>query len=141
VDVIARLVAEDALSTLIRPNLDVTFDIQPTKLMVPTQQATIMSLLINELTSNAIFHGFEDRDRGYIRIRAWEDDGMANVEVFNDGHRVPEGFDPANSTGLGMRITQGLVTSDLKGTFSIRSDERGTTALIRFPIAEDADAA
>ncbi|HWK79831.1 MAG TPA: ATP-binding protein, partial [Thermomicrobiales bacterium] len=96
-------------------------------------------LLINELTANAINHGFRDRGEGYVRIRAWEDEhGLANVEVFNDGHKVPEGFDPALSDGLGMRITQRLVVSDLKGTFTINSDALGTTALMRFPIVDDA---
>lgn len=138
VDVIARMVAEDAHSTLIPPRLAVRFDIRPTTLSVASRQATILSLLINELTANAINHGFRDRREGYVRIRAWEDDqGLANVEVFNDGHKVPEGFDPALSDGLGMRITQRLVTSDLKGTFTIRSDAHGTTALMRFPIGHD----
>jgi len=36
-----------------------------------------------------------------------------------------------------MRITQRLVTSDLKGTFTISSDGGGTRALIRFPIVDD----
>ncbi len=137
VDVIARMVAEDAHSTLIPPGIQVRFDIQTSTLTVASRQATILSLLINELTANAISHGFRNRDHGYVRIRAWEDDGMANVEVFNDGHRVPEGFDPARSEGLGMRITQRLVTSDLKGTFSIMSGPNGTTALMHFPIADD----
>jgi len=137
VDVIARMVAEDAHSTLIPPGIQVKFDIQTSTLTVASRQATILSLLINELTANAISHGFRNRDHGYVRIRAWEDDGMANVEVFNDGHRVPEGFDPARSEGLGMRITQRLVTSDLKGTFSIKSGPDGTTALMHFPIADD----
>ncbi|MGC4190119.1 MAG: GAF domain-containing protein [Thermomicrobiales bacterium] len=138
VDVIARMVAEDAHSTLIPPHLRVRFDIQPSNLTVASRQATILSLLINELTANAINHGFRNRGEGYVRIRAWEDDqGLANVEVFNDGHKVPEGFDPALSDGLGMRITQRLVVSDLKGTFTIHSDAKGTTALMRFPIVDD----
>lgn len=137
VDVIARMVAEDAHSTLIPPGLKVTFDIQPTDLEIPSRQATIMSLLINELTANAISHGFEDRDKGYIRIRAWNDNGMANVEVFNDGQKVPPGFEPSQSEGLGMKITHRLVTSDLHGRFTIASDEAGTIALIRFPIGRD----
>nr|MBA2247811.1 histidine kinase [Chloroflexia bacterium] len=139
VDVIARLVAEDAHSTLIPPGLKVRFDIQPSELMVPTRQATMLSLLINELTANAISHGFENRDHGYVRIRAWSDQGIAYIEVFNDGHGVPDGFDPARSSGLGMRITQRLVTSDLRGTFSIGSNGDGTTALIAFPIAAGED--
>jgi len=137
VDVIARMVAEDAHSTLIPPGLDVRFDIQKSDLSVPTRQATILSLLINELTANAISHGFEHRDRGYVRIRAWAEQGLASIEVFNDGQGVPSGFDPAQSSGLGMRITQRLVTSDLRGTFTISSNREGTTALIRFPIGVD----
>jgi len=137
VDAIARLVAEDAHSTLIPPGLRVRFDIAPSTLRIPTRQATIISLLVNELTANAISHGFEDREEGDIRIRGWEDAGFANIEVYNDGQGVPDGFDPAQSSGLGMRITQRLVTSDLKGTFTIASDEVGTTALIRFPIVEE----
>jgi two-component sensor histidine kinase/putative methionine-R-sulfoxide reductase with GAF domain len=137
VDVIARMVAEDAHSTLIPPGLRVSFDIQPSNLQIPSRQATIMSLLINELSANAISHGFRGRSAGYIRITAWEDEGVANVEVFNDGHKVPQGFEPAQSDGLGMRITHRLVTSDLRGTFTISSNEEGTTALIRFPIALD----
>jgi two-component sensor histidine kinase len=135
VDAIARLVAEDAHSTLIPPGLKVRFDIEPSSLKIPTRQATIISLLINELTANAISHGFEHRTEGDIRIRGWEAAGFAYIEVYNDGQGVPEGFDPAESSGLGMRITQRLVTSDLKGTFTIASDKVGTTALIRFPIA------
>jgi two-component sensor histidine kinase len=137
VDVIARMVAEDAHSTLIPPGLDVRFEIQKSDLSVPTRQATILSLLINELTANAISHGFEHRDRGYVRIRAWAEQGLASIEVFNDGQGVPSGFDPAQSSGLGMRITQRLVTSDLRGTFTISSNREGTTALIRFPIGVD----
>lgn len=138
-DVIARMVAEDAHSTLIPPGLRVRFDIPPTTLMVPSRQATIMSLLINELAANAISHGFEGRKTGYIRIRAWEEDGLANVEVFNDGQKVPKDFDPSASEGLGMRITHGLVTSDLKGSFTISSQDAGTSALITFPIADEAE--
>jgi len=139
VDVIARLVAEDAHSTLIPPGLEVQFEIESSTLRIPTRQATIISLLINELAANAISHGFQGRPQGTIRIRGWDEDGFAHIEVWNDGQRVPDGFDPAESSGLGMRITQRLVTSDLKGTFTISSTTGGTTALIRFPIVDDED--
>lgn len=137
-DVIARLVAEDAHSTLIPPGLTVQFVIEPSDLVIPTKQATIISLLINELAANAISHGFRDRKDGFVRIRGWESAGFAHIEIFNNGQGVPEGFNPANSTGLGMRITQRLVTSDLKGTFQIASDDAGTTALMRFPVSQPA---
>jgi two-component sensor histidine kinase/putative methionine-R-sulfoxide reductase with GAF domain len=137
VDIIARHVAEDAHSTLIPPHLKVKFDLPPSNLTVPSRQATILSLLINELTSNAIHHGFKGRTEGFIRIQSRNEDGTAIVEVFNNGQGVPEGFNPAMSSGLGMKITQRLVVSDLRGTFEIHSDDAGTKATIRFPIASD----
>lgn len=135
VDVIAKHVADEAHGTLIPPGLCVTFDIAPSDVNVPSRQATVLALLINELVSNAVSHGFRDRDRGTITICTTSDAGIATVEVTNDGASVPEGFDPATSQGLGMRIIQRLVTSDLRGDFSIGTDDRGIVlATLRFPM-------
>jgi two-component sensor histidine kinase/putative methionine-R-sulfoxide reductase with GAF domain len=134
VDVIAGYVAEDAHSTLIPPGLEVRFEITPSDVTVESRQATVMALMINELVSNAISHGFEGKSRGTIAIRAWRDNGFATVEVANDGHGVPADFVPAESQGLGMRIVHRLVTSDLRGAFTIKSDETWTVATITFPL-------
>ncbi len=136
VDVIARHVADEAHGTLIPPGLRVEFDIAPSDIEVPSRQATVLALLINELVSNAVSHGFEGRDRGRITVRTERVNGLANVEVANDGAGVPEGFDPAESQGLGMRIVQRLVTSDLRGRFDIRSGDTGTVATLTFPVGD-----
>ncbi len=135
VDVIARYVAEDAHSTLIPPHLSVEFEILKSDVVVQSRQATVLALLINELVSNAISHGFEDRASGKITIRAWNDDGLTNVEVANNGKSIPDNFVPAESQGLGMRIVHRLVTSDLRGAFTIGSDAKKTVATITFPPA------
>ena len=139
VDVIARYVAEDAHSTLIPPGLSVEFEIVKSDVAVQSRQATVLALLINELVSNAISHGFEGRPGGTISIRALHHDGLTTIEVANDGQGIPDDFVPAESQGLGMRIVHRLVTSDLRGEFTIRSDAEKTTATIRFPagMAED----
>ncbi|MGH2531585.1 MAG: sensor histidine kinase [Thermomicrobiales bacterium] len=135
VDTIARLVAEEAYSTLIPPGLSVSFDIPPSDISVPSKQATIVALLTNELVSNAVSHGFRNRSHGRITIRTTRLAGHATLEVENDGCQVPKGFDPSRSSGLGMRIVERLVTSDLHGRFAIRSSDEGTVATITFPLA------
>jgi two-component sensor histidine kinase len=134
IDAIARLVAEEAHSMLIPPGLSVRFDISPSDIAVPSKQATVLALLTNELVSNAVSHGFRGRSQGQISIRTRRQDGMATLEVENDGQSVPEDFDPSQSSGLGMRIVDRLVTSDLHGQFDIRSTECGTIATIKFPL-------
>ncbi len=138
VDVIARYAADEAYGTLVPPGLRVTFDIPPSELRVPSKQATILALLINELVANAVKHGFANRDRGTIAIRAHERNGEAVVEIGNDGEAIHENFDPNGSHGLGMRIIQRLVTADLHGSFHIGPGEGGSIAILRFPIAADA---
>jgi two-component sensor histidine kinase len=116
--------------------LKVKFEIMPSDISVPSKQATVLALLTNELVSNAVVHGFSGRDHGRITIRTAREGGRATLEVENDGRRVPDGFDPSRSTGLGMRIVQRLVSSDLSGDFSIRSTDCGTVARIRFPVTD-----
>ena len=134
VDTIARLVADEARTTAVRPGLKVTFDIPPSDIEVPSKQATVLALLTNELVSNAITHGFRDRTAGRISIRTSRHGPYATLEVENDGQRVPEGFDPSESSGLGMRIVHRLVSSDLHGQFTIGSTDVGTKATITFPL-------
>ena len=140
-DVIARHAADEAFGTLTPPGLSVTFEIPASEVHVPSKQATILALLINELVANAVRHGFAKRDRGTITIRAREDLGDAIVEIANDGEAIPEDFDPSGSHGLGMRIIQRLVTADLHGSFRIGPTEEGSVAILRFPIAKDDPAA
>jgi two-component sensor histidine kinase/putative methionine-R-sulfoxide reductase with GAF domain len=134
IDQIARLVAEEAHSTMIRPGLRITFDIPPTDITVPSRTATILALLINELVSNAVRHGFQDRDHGMISVRTERSGDLATICVENDGKQIADGFNPSKSRGLGMRIVSRLVTSDLRGHFEITPTERGTQASITFPI-------
>jgi two-component sensor histidine kinase/putative methionine-R-sulfoxide reductase with GAF domain len=135
VDVLAKHVADEAYNTLIPPGMDVRFEIAPSDVVVPSRQATVLALLINELVSNAVSHGFRDRSKGTITINATRRDGKATVVVTNDGVGVPEDFDPEQSQGLGMRIIQRLVTSDLRGRFSIRTEDGDrVVARLTFPI-------
>jgi two-component sensor histidine kinase/putative methionine-R-sulfoxide reductase with GAF domain len=137
VDAVARLVAEEARSTIIRPGLMVTFEIAPSDIIVPSKQATVLALLTNELVSNAVVHGFRQREHGRILIRTERRGRIATLEVENDGESIPENFDPNLSRGLGMRIVHRLVTSDLQGEFSLESHEAGTVARITFPLVEE----
>jgi two-component sensor histidine kinase len=130
------LVADELKVTLIPPSMSVTFAIEPTDVTVPTRQATVLALLFNELISNSIEHGFAGLDRGRIGIRTWRTGNMVTIEVENDGALLPDNFDPNAKTGIGLRIIQRLVESDLKGEFSMECEQDRTIARMIFPATE-----
>lgn len=138
-DVIAKHVADEAHVTIIPPGMSVEFEILPGTVKVPSRQATVLALVINELITNAVHHGFKGRTTGRVSIRTWKHAGYVTLEVANNGRSVPRNFEPSHSTGLGMRIIGRLVESDLHGEFTLASPgESGTIARVTFPhVAED----
>ncbi|MDQ2683544.1 MAG: sensor histidine kinase, partial [Chloroflexota bacterium] len=134
IDVVARLVVDQASMTIVRPPLRVEFEIEPSTIKVSSRQATVLALLINELVANAVEHGFAGRTHGRIWIRASRSGAMCTVDVENDGEPLPPTFDIAEDQGLGMRIVERLVTSDLGGRFVMAGTDTGTRVRLSFPI-------
>lgn len=136
IDAIAQLVADELKVTMIPPSTCVSFAIEPTDIVVPTKQATVLALLFNELISNSIEHGFAGKAKGTIAIRTWKVGNLVSIEVENDGNALPAKFDPNARAGIGLRIIQRLVESDLKGEFVMEAGEASTIARMVFPAAD-----
>lgn len=86
--------------------------------------ASSVSLVVNELITNALEHAFEDRDSGNIQISFTPGQLFHTVTVADDGC----GFDPSLSRkeSLGLNIVAATVRDRLHGQLSIRSDSTGT---------------
>lgn len=139
IDAIARLVVDQASMTFIQPPLRVSFQIEPSPIIVSSRQATVLALLINELVANAVEHGFKGRSAGTVWIRASMKGQMCTLDVENDGEPLPPTFDVSEFQGLGMRIVERLVSSDLGGRFLMAGTDAGTRVRLSFPVtANDA---
>ncbi|MFP3675061.1 ATP-binding protein, partial [Bacillus sp. SIMBA_031] len=84
---------------------------------LPSDFATPLALVINELVTNAVEHGLEGRT-GTVWLLADRSDGEGNdelltVTIADDGVGLPDG--PYNE-GLGLQIVRTLVTSELGGS-------------------------
>jgi two-component sensor histidine kinase len=67
-------------------------------------------LIVNELVSNALKHGFPDGRTGEVRIELFRAEGDKNCLVVSDnGVGFPEGLDFRNAETLGMQIISMLV--------------------------------
>jgi two-component sensor histidine kinase len=82
-----------------------TIVVEGCDIKLPAATAIPLSLIANELITNAAKHG-----HGTITVRLEETaDGGHLLSVCNEGPPLPEGFDPAASQGLGMQIVRALV--------------------------------
>ena len=114
------------------PNKKISFLVRGDELKLNMNQATSVALLLNELISNAIEHGFEVCSEGEIHVTVEEREGNVNLWVSNSGDKLPANFDPKQSRSLGLQIVENLSRS-MNGTFAIRDVLGWTVSEISFP--------
>jgi two-component sensor histidine kinase/CheY-like chemotaxis protein len=100
-------------------------------LPIGVDRAIPAGLILNELISNALKHGFPNGHRGSISIEGRRQDGWVTLAVRDDGIGVPEDLELQKPKSLGLEIV-GTLTRQLKGTFELDRSQ-GTTFRIRFP--------
>ncbi|CAM3913213.1 sensor histidine kinase [Isoptericola cucumis] len=101
--------------------------------MVPAQDATPLALVLTELVTNAVEHGFPGRESGVVEIDVTRSGSELRVVVADDGVGMPEGIATmgrASRSGLGSQIVQTLVTNELRGTIDWAARDGGGTQVV-----------
>jgi two-component system, sensor histidine kinase PdtaS len=107
---------------------------------LPAQVATPLAVVLNELLQNAFDHAYpEGSGGGDVRLVLRRNGDELHVEVIDDGQGVPEGFELAGSTGLGLSIVRTLVTSEMQGSIQLRNNDaaaagHGTVVTLLVPV-------
>ncbi|KAF0233319.1 MAG: signal transduction histidine [Desulfovibrionaceae bacterium] len=83
-------------------------------------QAVPFGLIMNELVTNALKHGFKDRGRGELRVEMVREDSGMSIIVEDDGVGLPEGFDLVQAGTLGLQIVV-MLAKQLRGGFTVES--------------------
>ena len=104
--------------------------------------ATPLAMVLTELVQNAVEHAYPSGPaggRGAIRIVATRTGTALDVAIADDGVGLPEAFDLAASSSLGLSIVQTLV-AELGGTITMTSPPAGgvagTEVCLEFPSTE-----
>lgn len=126
-DLLERIV-ESYPENNLRPRVETS--IQPANL----DPDTVIScgLILNELVSNSIKHGFDNQDDATIEVEFFTDDRMNyHLHVADNG----KGFEPdelEEAGSLGMRLVRNLTRNQLHGDLEF-SQENGLEVEIVFP--------
>ncbi len=100
---------------------------------LPTAQIVPLGLIVAELVTNAAKHGGGGVEVSLERAPG----GGYALSVSDEGAGLPAGYDPAATTGLGMRLISALV-GQLHGRLVVggNSDGRGAEFTVLFPVSD-----
>ncbi|MBA4264287.1 MAG: histidine kinase [Comamonadaceae bacterium] len=115
----------------------VTIEVQAKDVKLPINEAIPCGLIVNELVSNALKHGFSGGRRGSIQVAVRQTETKhIEMSVSNDGHPIPEGLDLERTGSLGLQLVQ-LLTQQLRGVLSTQRDQT-TCFTLRFQLGASA---
>jgi two-component sensor histidine kinase/putative methionine-R-sulfoxide reductase with GAF domain len=103
-------------------NSEINIEIDAGQVYLNINTAIPCGLIVNELVSNAIKHGFAGRTKGNIRIGFGEDGQKYILTVANDGAKFPEDVNIYESATLGLELVTSLA-KQLKGSVSMSSGD------------------
>lgn len=93
--------------------------------MVPAEAATALALVLTELVTNAVEHGFANGGTGTVEVAAERSGQRLRAVVLDDGVGLGDG--PGPLSGLGTQIVETLVRNELRGTISWSAAASGGT--------------
>lgn len=106
----------DELRILFGPE-EIRIEVEADQVIFDVDKALTIGLIISEIVSNAVKHGFRKNKSGTINILFSEKNGKYHLIILNDGDEIPENTLKSTS-GLGMSLVQTFVRQ-LRGNISI----------------------
>ena len=110
-------------------DISLSFDCEEVRLSV--NQAIPCSLIINEVVTNIIKHGFTGRDKGIINTHLKQESDVVTITIKDNGVGLPENFDPESTKTLGMQLIKTL-SQQLFGSYKFDSNKNGATFRLTF---------
>jgi two-component sensor histidine kinase/FixJ family two-component response regulator len=119
-------------------NSQIKLSIKVDEFFLPIGQAIPCSLILSELISNALKHGFKDRTDGELVIGMHLDENeTVFIDVADNGVGIPENMDLFGSDNIGLKLIKNIVERQLKGTIKCTS-KQGLKVSVEFKLVQGA---
>ncbi|MGM0546672.1 MAG: PAS domain S-box protein [Bacteroidota bacterium] len=131
---IERLI--DNIFETFQSKASVSLDLTLEPLPLNVNQAIPCSLIVNEVTTNALKHAFDEEKQGKLTVFLSEKENQINLKISDNGRGLPSDFDKLVEQGsLGFKLIDTL-SSQLEGSYEFKSDGTGTQFSLTFNRAE-----
>ena len=130
----AQALAKDILSSHGSPKVPVCLKSEMDPIIMGADLAVPCGLILTELISNALKHGFPNDTGGEVRITLRSGpQGRCTLRVEDNGVGIPADLDVDSGQSLGLRLVRSL-THQIRGTFDLVKLDPGTSAHLRFTV-------
>jgi two-component system, chemotaxis family, CheB/CheR fusion protein len=102
---------------------------------IDVDRAVLCGLIVSELVTNALKHGFGDDRRGELSIELiTSGDALLRLYVANSGRKLPPDFNLHNVRSMGLNLVVSLV-KQIKGNLAVETEPM-TAFMITFPLID-----
>lgn len=131
---VAKGIYKAIIESMLSPGFRLEAEFKADAVQLPSEKATSIALILNELLQNAIEHAFAGRASGRLKVTFHNAKSHYYLSIADDGVGLPENFDMLAGKSLGLKIIKTMAESDLRGKFTLTNRERGgTQALVAIP--------
>jgi len=129
----AESLAHDIIESHAKPTAPVRLKTDLEPVIMGVDLALPCGLILNELISNALKHGFP-KGAGEIRLTLRNGpDGNCTLSVEDSGAGIPSDLDVNSGKSLGLKLVQ-LLTQQIRGSFELVKADPGTSAHLHFAV-------
>ncbi len=105
-------------------------DLSVEDIALPMKYGLTLSMLVNELVSNAVKHGSKQVELRLVAVAE-----KVRLEVLDNGPGFPQPFDPRAAAHVGLDLVESLSRIELKGQTSYENrPEGGACVRVTFPL-------
>jgi PAS domain S-box-containing protein len=126
--------AQDLADDLVRGSgrNDIRLHLDLEAVEVPVEKAPPVALMLNELITNALKHGFARERGGVLSVSVRPDGSYIAIRIIDDGHGMPERA--TGSGSFGKRLIENL-SRQLAASIAWHPAHPGTRVELRIPLA------
>ena len=133
----AQALERDIVASQGLPSVPVCLKTELEPVTMGVDFAVPCALILNELISNALKHGFPNGAGGDIKLTLRNGvDGQCTLWVDDNRVGIPAPVDPSASKSLGLRLVT-LLTKQIRGSFELVKSEPGISARLQFTVNHD----
>lgn len=116
---VAKSIYQALVSSMLNSDFVLETDFATDSVLLPSEKATSIALILNELLQNAIEHAFAGRTNGKLTVRFNDSGSCYELLIADNGVGLPPDFSWQQSSSLGLKIIKTMAEADLKGSFAL----------------------